>query len=477
MQADMLIDGELTAGEGARRLVSSPYDGRPVGEAAEASEREIEAALSSAWTATQTKTPRYAGGRAEILEAVAALATARSEEFANLIASEQGKTLAEARKEASRVPALLRLCAGEARRLGGETVPLDQSEDGIGRLGITVRIPVGVTVAITPFNYPLLLVAHKLGPAFAAGNSVILKPATVAPLSGLLLAQLFAEAGAPRGSVQCLSGSGSEVGMRLVRDDRVRAVTFTGSETVGRLIAREAGVKRLLLELGANCPLIVAKDADLEAAADATAIGGYSNAGQACISAQRVLVHNDVYASFLDALAERVRKIRAGDPMDPTSTIGPLISETEAARVEGVVSQASDLGARILVGGERSGALYEATIVADVPTESRLFTNELFGPAVGVSPVAGLDEAFDLANKSEFGLGAGIFTSSIHDALRFVQQVEAGVLQVNWSPLWRADSMPYGGLKSSGIGKEGPRWAIEELTETKTVVFHPPATR
>lgn len=477
MQAEMLIDGELTRGEGTRRLVSSPYSGHPVGEAPEATEREIESALAAAWTASHVRTPRYAGGRADILEKVAELVAARVEQFAHLIASEQGKTIAEARKEAGRVPALLRLCAGEARRMGGETIPLDQSEDGIGRLGMTVRIPVGVTVAITPFNYPLLLVAHKLGPAFAAGNSVILKPATVTPLSGLLLAQLFAEAGAPRGSVQCLSGSGSFVGMRLVRDDRVRAVTFTGSETVGRLISREAGVKKLLLELGANCPLIVANDADIEAAADATAIGGYSNAGQACISAQRILVQREAYATFLDALAERVHKIRAGDPLDPESTMGPLINDDEAARVHAVVSEASDLGARVLVGGEHEGAVYQPTIVADVPTESGLFTHELFGPAVGVSPVADLEEAFELANKSQFGLGAGIFTSNIHDALRFVREVEAGVLQVNWSPLWRADSMPYGGLKSSGIGKEGPRWAVEELTETKTVVFHPPATR
>ncbi|WP_206443133.1 aldehyde dehydrogenase family protein [Candidatus Protofrankia californiensis] len=476
VQASMLIAGRALPGRGDRITIYSPYRGEPVGETAEATPEEIEDALASASAAARDAELHVGGRRAAVLERVAALVETEVDEFARLIALEQGKTIGEARKEAGRVPLLLRVCAGEARRLGGETVPLDQGDDGIGCLGLTVRIPVGVVVAITPFNYPLLLVAHKLGPAFAAGNAVILKPATVTPLSGLRLAQLFAEAGAPEGSVQCVTGSGAGVGMSLVRDPRVRAVTFTGSEPVGRAIAASAGVKRLLLELGANCPLIVAADANIEQAAAATAVGGYSNAGQACISAQRVLVQREVYGDFLDALIERVAAIKAGDPLDETSTMGPLISEQEAERVTSAITEATALGAKILQGGHRDGSLVAPTVVSDVSPDSSLFSEELFGPAVGVTSVNSLDEAIVLANRSEFGLGAGIFTENVHNALRFVREVEAGVLQVNWSPLWRADSMPYGGLKGSGIGKEGPRWAIEELTELKTVVFHPPAT-
>jgi acyl-CoA reductase-like NAD-dependent aldehyde dehydrogenase len=274
--------------------------------------------------------------------------------------------------------------------------------------------------------------------------------------------------------MQCITGPGADVGTALCADGRVRAVTFTGSEPAGQAIVAAAGVKHFLLELGANCPLVVAADADIEQAAAATALGGYSNAGQACISAQRIIVDRSVYSGFLDALTAQVSKISAGDPMGADATMGPLISESEADRVTAIVRDATDRGGHLLCGGERDGALYAPTIVADAPTDSRLFREELFGPAVGVTPVSGVDEALRLANDSDYGLGAGIFTTNVHTALRFAQEMEAGVVQVNWSPLWRADSMAYGGLKRSGIGKEGPRWAVEELTELKTVVFHPP---
>jgi glyceraldehyde-3-phosphate dehydrogenase (NADP+) len=339
---------------------------------------------------------------------------------------------------------------------------------------MTLRVPVGVVVAITPFNYPALLVAHKLGPAFAAGNAVILKPATTTPLSGLRLAELFIEAGAHPGAMQCVTGSGRSVGMPLCADQRVRAITFTGSKAAGEAIMAGSGVKHFLLELGANCPLIVAADADVEQAAQATSLGGYSNAGQACISAQRILVERAVFDDFVEALTARVARIQAGDPLSDETTMGPLINVAEAERVSSIISQTESIGARVVHGGDHEGALYAPTVVADVAPESRLFQEELFGPAVGVTAVDGLDEAFGLANRSEYGLGAGIFTTNVHTALRFTREVEAGVLQINWSPLWRADSMPYGGLKSSGIGKEGPRWAVDELSELKTVVFHPP---
>jgi acyl-CoA reductase-like NAD-dependent aldehyde dehydrogenase len=469
----MLIAGEGVTGNGDRVEIRDPFRNEVFATVPEASADDIERALRAASDGARHMSRVSGGERGAILERVADLVEAEAEDLATTVVQEQGKTLGEARREVGRVPDLLRLCAGEARRLSGETVPLDQGPDGVGRLGLTLRVPVGVVVAVTPFNYPLLLVAHKLGPAFAAGNAVILKPATATPLSGLRLAELFVAAGAHSGAVQCLTGSGAGVGMPLCIDDRVRAITFTGSEATGNAIVARAGVKHFLLELGANCPLIIAADADLEQAAKATAIGGYSNAGQACISAQRVIVDRKVYDDYLDALTEQVNQISAGDPLDATSTIGPLINAAEAERVVDIITEAKDRGARVVSGGERDGALHAPTVVADVSPDSRLFCEELFGPAVGVTPVADLDEALELANRSEYGLGAGIFTSNIHAAIRFAREVEAGVIQINWSPLWRADSMPYGGLKRSGVGKEGPRWAVEELTDLKTVVFHP----
>jgi acyl-CoA reductase-like NAD-dependent aldehyde dehydrogenase len=469
----MLIAGERVDGPGEPIEVRSPFGDEVVGTVPRATEAEVESALAAAVEGARQMASLPAGERAAILERVADLVAAETDRLARTVAAEQGKTLAEATKEVGRVPALFRLCAGEARRIGGEVVPLDQGMDGVGRLGMTLRVPVGVVVAITPFNYPALLVAHKLGPAFAAGNAVILKPATATPLSGLRLTELFAEAGAHPGAMQCITGAGGAIGGALCADERVRAVTFTGSKGAGNAILSSSGVKHFLLELGANCPLIVAADADLDQAVEATALGGYSNAGQACISAQRILVERDVYGDYLERLAERVGRIKAGDPFAEDSTIGPLINAAEADRVGAIVEDAAASGGRVIQGGDHDGALFAPTVVADVTPDSRFFCEELFGPAVGVTPVEDLDEAFELANRSEYGLGAGIFTRDVHSALRFAREVESGVLQINWSPLWRADSMPYGGLKASGIGKEGPRWAVEELTELKTVVFHP----
>lgn len=470
----LLIAGDRRAGAGDRSEVRNPFDGSVVGTVPEAGRDDIDRALEAASAAALTLRRGTSGERARVLERVAELVEREAKELARTIVLEQGKTLAEARREVGRVPALLRLCAGEALRIGGETVPLDQSPDGAGRLGLTLKVPVGVVVAITPFNYPLLLVAHKLGPAFAAGNAVILKPATATPFSGLRLAELFLEAGAPSGAMQCLTGSGSGVGMALCTDGRVQAITFTGSEAVGQSIHARSGVKRLLLELGANCPLVVAADADVEQAVAATVVGGFSNAGQACISAQRVIVEEPIYADFVDELGAKVAAITAGNPMSEKSTMGPLISVDAAVHVDDIVKDATAGGARILTGGERAGSVYAATVLADVAPDCRLYSEELFGPAVGLTCVSNLDEAIALANSTQYGLGAGIFTANLNSAMRFMREMEAGVVQVNCSPLWRADSMPYGGLKRSGLGKEGPRWAVEELTDAKTIVIHPP---
>jgi glyceraldehyde-3-phosphate dehydrogenase (NADP+) len=335
-----------------------------------------------------------------------------------------------------------------------------------------MRVPCGVVVAIAPFNYPLLLVVHKIGPALAVGNAVILKPANQTALSALKLTKLLVEAGLPDNGLQCITGSGSKIGPALCADARVRKISFTGSTEVGEQITRVAGVKKLSLELGSNCPLIILPDADLQVAANATSLGGYVNAGQVCISTQRVVVLRKVYADFLDALKPPVEAIKVGDPLAEDTRLSAMVSEKEAQRVEAWVSEATERGARIVTGGERKGAVYTPTIVADVQADMRISCEELFGPAVAVTPVDSVDEAIAFANDSRYGLGSGIFTRDVNTALRFAKQAQTGNVMINWTPLWRADLMPYGGFKSSGIGKEGPRYAVEEMTEMKTVVFH-----
>jgi glyceraldehyde-3-phosphate dehydrogenase (NADP+) len=380
------------------------------------------------------------------------------------------------------MPDLLRLCAFEGTQLRGETLPVDAHAGAQGKMGFTIRVPCGIVVAISPYNYPLLLVLHKVGPALAAGNAVILKPATQTPLVALKLTRLLLEAGLPENGLQCLTGSGAEIGPALCADDRVRKISFTGSTVVGEQITKVAGVKKLSLELGSNCPMAIMPDADLNTVAEATAVAGYVNAGQVCISfvnagqvcisLQRVIAHRDIYADFLDAVKEPVEAIKIGDPQAEDTRLGAMISEQEAIRVGEWVDEAVRGGARLITGGERHGAVFAPTVVADVAPQMRISCDELFGPAIAVTPVDNIDEAIALSNDSKYGLGAGIFTRDVNHALRFAREVQTGSVMVNWTPLWRADLMPYGGFKQSGVGKEGPRYAVEEMTEIKTVVFH-----
>jgi glyceraldehyde-3-phosphate dehydrogenase (NADP+) len=299
-----------------------------------------------------------------------------------------------------------------------------------------------------------------------------LKPASSTPFSSLKLTQALLEAGVPEHGIQCITGSGSRLGPMLCSDPRVRKISFTGSTEVGEKLARVAGVKKLSLELGSNCPLVVLPDADLDKVAEATVVGGYVNAGQVCISTQRVLVHRKAYADFLSALKPRVEAIKVGDPLADDTKLSAMISVADAQRVEGWVKEAVSGGARVITGGERQGAVLTPTIVADVDPRMKISREEVFGPAVAVTPVDTVDEAIALANDSKYGLGAGIFTRDVTTAWRFAREVQSGTIQINWTPLWRADLMPYGGFKASGIGREGPRYAIEEMTELKTVVFH-----
>jgi len=311
-----------------------------------------------------------------------------------------------------------------------------------------------------------------VGPAIAGGNAVIVKPATDTPLSALRLTEILLEAGLPPEGINALTGSGGEVGDWLVADRRVRKITFTGSRDVGEHICRTAGIKRVTMELGSNAPVIVMPDADMEKVAVAVASTGYANAGQVCISTQRVLAASGVYEDFLDALRPKVAALKVGNQLDPTVHVGPMIREKEAVRVDEWVKEAVASGARVVTGGTRQGAMYAPTVVADVKPQMRISCDELFGPAVAVTPFTDIDEAIALANDTNYGLAAGIFTENLEWAWKFAREVQSGNLHINWGPQWRADRMPYGGLKESGFGKEGPAYAIEEMTELKMVIFH-----
>lgn len=471
---DMVIGGKWApAASGSSEEITSPFDGAVAGTVPVAGPADVDAALSAAQAgaATWRRTPAHE--RLRILLRAAELADERAPEIARLISTENGKASTEAAGEAGRSGDIIRLSAYEGAHLYGDSLPLDASRGtGLDKIGFTVHQPCGVVAAISPFNYPALLVLHKLGPALAAGNAVVLKPARSTPLTALALAACFVDAGLPDGVLSVLTGPGGVLGDALVSDPRVRKVSFTGSTATGEHITRAAGVKRLSLELGASCPVVILPDADIDSAVAAVAAGGYVNAGQVCISVQRVIAHPKISGDFLDALVPRVKAITTGNPLSPETVMGTLISAAEAERVRASIAQAKADGARVLTGGERDGATVTPAVVADVDPSSAFSQDELFGPAVAVSTAADWPAAIAQANGTAYGLSAGIFTGDVSAAVRAVREIDAGNIHINWTPLWRADLMPYGGLKGSGIGKEGPRSAVAEMTEAKTVVLH-----
>ncbi|MBI4337777.1 MAG: aldehyde dehydrogenase family protein [Chloroflexi bacterium] len=448
------------------------YNGEVVDTVPKADAQDVETALAAAVRGAKAMAAMPAYQRYAVLKKAADLLEARAEEFARTITMEEGKVIAESRGEVQRAVQTLTLSAEEAKRLYGETVPLDAAPSTSRQFGFTIRVPCGVVLAISPFNFPLNLAMHKVGPALAAGNAVIIKPASDTPLSALKLTEVLLEAGVPPEGIQCITGPGGTVGDALCRDSRVRKITFTGSRDVGEHICKTAGIKKVTMELGSNSPLIVMPDADLEKVAAATAATGYANAGQVCISTQRVLADRKVYADFLNVLKPKVEAITTGDPLDEKVRMGPMVRERDAVRVNEWIKEAAGAGARIVTGGGRQGAVHQPTIVADVKPEMRISRDELFGPAVAVTPVSSIDEAIAVANDTKYGLSAAIFTQNLEWAMRFAREVQSGNLHVNFGPQWRADLMPYGGLKESGFGKEGPRYAVQEMTELKMVVFH-----
>ncbi len=452
--------------------VTNPYDGSVVDTVPRADADDVEQALASAVRGSDAMAQLPGYERYKILHKAAELLEERQEDFARTLALEEGKIIPEARFEASRAVETITGSAEEAKRLSGETIPLDGAPGAGDRFGFTLRVPCGVVAAITPFNFPLNLVCHKVGPALAAGNSVIMKPATDTPLSALKLTEVLLEAGTPPEALQCITGSGGVIGDLISSDRRVRKISFTGSRDVGEHICRVAGLKKVTMELGSNSPLIVMPDADLEKVAAATAVTGFTNAGQVCISAQRVLVNRGVYGDFIDALTPKVEALATGDPLDETVKMGPMIREPDAVRVSQWVEDAVESGARLVTGGDRVGTMHAPTVVADVDPKMRISCDELFGPAVALTRFDSIDEAIAMANDTNYGLSAALFTENINWAMKFVRKVHSGNLMVNWGPQWRADLMPYGGLKESGMGKEGPKYAVEEMTELKMVIFH-----
>jgi len=452
--------------------VRNPFDDSVVGTVPSATATDIEAALAGAARGAKTMAAIPGYKRYQILLKAAQLMEARADDLGRTISSEEGKTLAEGKMEVMRAKETLELSAEEAKRIEGEVLPLDGASNGAGKLGFTLRVPCGVVAAITPFNFPLNLVVHKVGPALAAGNSIIVKPAGDTPLSALRLVEILLEAGLPPDAIACLTGSGKTVGEPLVRDARVRKVTFTGSRDVGEHLCKIAGIKRVTMELGSNSPLVVLPDADLEKVAAAVVACGYGNAGQTCISTQRIVALKENYGDLLDALKPKVAAIKFGNQLDPQTQMGPMVREADAVRVEEWIKEAVAGGAKLVCGGKRTKAVVEPTIVADVRADMKLSCDELFGPAVGVTRVGTVDEAIALANATNYGLSAAIFTQNIDAALKFARQVDSGNIHINYGTAWRADLIPYGGLKDSGLGKEGPKYAIEEMTESKTVIIH-----
>ncbi|HEV7933290.1 MAG TPA: aldehyde dehydrogenase family protein [Actinomadura sp.] len=469
----MLIGGEwVPNGEKGLREVRAPYDGRLVAQVPAGGRRDVDRAVASAVAALRRDDFARAD-RIRVLEQAAAAINDRRDHFARAIALEAGKPLKTARVEAARAVETFAFAAAEARRFAGEVVPMDATSTGAGKTAFTLRVPVGVVAAISPFNFPLNLVAHKIAPALAAGCPVVLKPASQTPVTALLLAELLDGLGVPAGWLNVVTGGGSTVGEALVTHDDVAYVTFTGSSEVGWAMAAKAPRKKVRLELGSASPLIVDTPGDWETAAAKAAVAGFSYAGQSCISTQRIYVHADVADDFIDALVRRVENLVVGDPLAEDTDVSTLITEDETKRVKEWIDEATAAGAKVLVGGDVVDGVLRPTVVEAVPATARLQSEEVFGPVLTITRYESFDEALSLANDSRYGLQAGVYTADLGKALRAAKTLEFGGVLINDVPTSRADQQPYGGVKDSGNTREGPAYAIEEMTEIRLISLQP----
>lgn len=450
----------------------SPYSGEAIAQVAVADEKLIAAAIQSAQSGFKVISQMPAYKRASILEKLVNLLEERIDEAAEVIANEAAKPIVFAKAEVSRTIETYKFAAEEAKRIHGETIPFDASPGGTGRIGYTVRKPIGVIGAITPFNFPMNLVAHKVGPAIASGNSIVLKPATQTPLSALYIAELFKEAGLPDGVLNVVTGSGSVAGEALVRDERLSMITFTGSPAVGIAIRNKAGLKRTTLELGSNAAVILDKDTNVEQVIDRHISGAFSNQGQVCISLQRIYAHEDIYEEFAEKFAAAARKLKIGHPLDPDTNISALISKKETKRALEWIEEAQQNGAQVLTGGKiTADGVLEPTVITDVDAHMKVSCQEVFAPVVILNKVRSVQEAISYVNDSRYGLQAGIYTKDIDTALHASDALEVGAVMINDIPTFRVDHMPYGGVKESGTGREGIKYAVEEMTELKMIVW------
>ncbi len=477
--AGLWIDGQEREGSAGTTLaVEYPYDGSVVARISAASREDVGEAVGVAartLKGAMKQLPAYE--RARILRRTSQLITQRADELVPIVIREVGKPIRDARREVGRAAELFDMAADRAREIEGELIPMDVVPGGENRWGFALRVPIGVVAAISPFNSPVNLTTNKIAPALAAGNTVVLKPASKTPVSALFLARVLHEAGLPPGALNVVIGSGGEIGDALVQDPRVRMVTFTGSSAAGLRIAQRAGIKKLAFELGSSSANIVCADADIPAAAKSLATSAFLSSGQACISAQRLIVQESVADEFLGQFVPIVERMQIGDPFDEATEIGPMISQGELQRILGWIEEARSAGARVLTGGERVGNTVRPTLLADVPPTTQLACEEAFAPVATFATFKTVEEAAELANSSVYGLQAGVYTRDLNAMLFFAREIEVGGLWVNDSSRYRQDNYPFGGMKLSGLGREGVKYAIEEMTELKFVGVKTGASR
>lgn len=469
-QSGLFIDGAWLS-EGELHDVFDKYSYEPVAEVRHASPVHVDAAIGSAEKAMVSNSLPVRK-RFEILSRVAELLESRSEDIIDAYVSETGFTLADAKTELRRACDTLRLSGEEALRLAGEIVPVNSTYGSEGRFGFTLLAPIGVVCAIAPFNAPLNTVVHKVAPAIAAGNAVVLKPAAITPLCSILLCQAFCDAGLPPGYLNLVVGSGDTVGRQLVEDTRIRYFTFTGSTSVGLFVKQHSGIAKTHLELGSNSATIVCSDANLEVAADLIIRGGYRKAGQVCTSVQRLLLERPIAKEIEGLLLEKVMKLVVGDPRLPETDVGPMISKAAAQRARRYVEETISVGARCLWGGTNSEAIFQPTLIVDAPKTSRIMRDEVFAPVIACKEVSDIKAAVNLANDTEYGLQTGIFTRDIETAFWAARNLQVGGVMVNDTSSYHADLMPYGGVKDSGYGTEGPRYAVRDMSINRIVVLN-----
>jgi acyl-CoA reductase-like NAD-dependent aldehyde dehydrogenase len=467
-----ILVGGLRVKTGVSLAVKNPFDGEIVAEVCRAGTEEAARALEIAHNARGVMARMPSHRKADVLRAVSETILRRKDEMAQTITLECGKPIREASTEVERASLTFRIASEEAQRVGGEMIPLDRNSFSEGRWGITRRFPLGPVLGLTPFNFPLNLVAHKVAPAIASGNPIIVKPSSRTPLSALLLGEIVLDAGLPPEGISVLPCS-TETAEQILLDPRIRVLSFTGSASVGWSLKQKSPEKKVLLELGGNAGVIIDERADLDYAAKRCVAGAFSYAGQVCISVQRIYVHEAVYDAFLDLFLRGVGTLRIGDPLSPDTDIGPMIDDENIKRVEAWVAEATAKGAKVLTGGRRKGNFYEPTVLADTSPEMKVSCKEVFAPVVTVAKIRDFQEGLGAVNDTVYGLQAGVFTQDIRNAFSAFETIEAGGVIINDVPAYRVDHMPYGGVKRSGFGREGVRYAIEEMTEIRLMVVNP----